>query len=315
MAEIPARPDSAPNWFQPGRLWSLWDMTNNFFFGSINHLLRELRLLITCSHKNMKIVESHGGYDDPRVYSDPTGLRAVEDCATSIQFIAEAAPKLLGWLKCSHIDNAVRNLARWPRRSKAEWAELNTRSRALRDAIVTELSEHLYYQYPRDKGQKLQSWKADWQPIVTAFPNTEREIFSATDCYALGHDTASVFHSMRVAEHGLRAIALERRIKLPKNKAVEWATWQEIIRALDEETKKIGGKKPGKARDAALAFYSGARADINGFKDEYRNLVMHVRATYDRHHSLRALTNVHDFMGRVAAKIDHRHQRIRWGKF
>jgi hypothetical protein len=62
-----------------------------------------------------------------------------------------------------------------------------------------------------------------------------------------------------------------------------------------------------------LAFYSGARADLNGFKDEYRNLVMHVRAMYDEHEALGALTKVNAFMERLAAKIDHEHQRIRWG--
>jgi len=52
---------------------------------------------------------------------------------------------------------------------------------------------------------------------------------------------------------------------------------------------------------------------LNGFKDEYRNLVMHVRARYDQHQSLRAMTNVNAFMERLAAKIDHKHHRIRWG--
>ena len=118
---------------------------------------------------------------------------------------------------------------------------------------------------------------------------------------------------MRVAEYGLRALAKERKIKLARNKQIEWGAWQEIIKALDDEIKIIGGKKAGAAKDAALEFYSGARADLNGFKDEYRNLVMHVRATYDEYQALRALTDVHAFMGRIAAKIDHQHLRIRWG--
>jgi hypothetical protein len=118
---------------------------------------------------------------------------------------------------------------------------------------------------------------------------------------------------MRIAEHGLRSLAKERRIALPKNKPVEWGTWQDIIKELDKEIEAIGKKKSGAAKDAALEFYSGARADLNGFKDEYRNLVMHVRARYDQHQSLRAMTNVNAFMERLAAKIDHKHHRIRWG--
>ena len=149
--------------------------------------------------------------------------------------------------------------------------------------------------------------------LYAAFPSIKPEVFSAIDCYTLGHNTASVFHSMRVAEHGLRAIAKERKVRLPKNKQIEWATWQDIIKAINSEIAVIGGKKAGAAKDAALEFYSGARADLNGFKDEYRNLVMHVRATYDEHQALRALTKVHAFMERLAAKIDHKGTRIRWG--
>src|SRR5205085_247391 len=106
-------------------------------------------------------------------------------------------------------------------------------------------------------------------------------------------------HSMRIAEHGLRALAYERRVKLPRNKQVEWGTWQELIKALDDEIKLIGLKaKAGQAKDAALAFYSGARADLNAFKDEYRNQVSHVRAAYDELQALRALNNVNSFMER-----------------
>jgi hypothetical protein len=175
------------------------------------------------------------------------------------------------------------------------------------------LKQYFYYQYPKQKGVKLASWKEDWIKSLAAFPAIEREVFDATDCYSLGHNTASVFHSMRIAEQGLRSLAKERRIRLPKNKPVEWGTWQDIIKALDDEIKIVGSKRAGAAKDAALEFYSGARADLNGFKDEYRNLVMHVREAYDQHQALRALTNVNGFMGRLATKIDHKHHRIRWG--
>jgi hypothetical protein len=179
--------------------------------------------------------------------------------------------------------------------------------------VESELRSYLYYQYSKAKGDRLRTWREDWKAALAAFPAITNEAFCAIDCYALGHDIASVFHSMRVAEHGLRALAKERRIRLPRNKQIEWATWQDLIKALDAEIAVIGTKKAGKAKDAALEFYSGARADLNGFKDEYRNLVMHVRALYDEHQSLRALTKVHAFMERLAARLDHKGTRIRWG--
>jgi hypothetical protein len=280
-------------------------MVANFKFGSVNRLLVELNIMISVSNHNMKLL---AGAKDERY------REAVDQCILSIKQNGEIAEKLLSGLKCQHIDSALRALRNLLKADgEFSWSELNTRARALRDAIEIDLGEYYYYQYPRQKSLRLRSWAEDWKESLASFPGIRTEVFHATDCYALGRDTASIFHSMRVAEHGLRALAKERRVKLPKNKPVEWATWQEVIRALDEEIRVIGGKRAGAAKDAALEFYSGARADLNGFKDEYRNLVSHVRATYDELQALRALTTVNAFMERVASKIDHKHSRIRWG--
>jgi hypothetical protein len=308
-------PCDLPLW-DTRRLWSLWEMANNFHFNGVHSILQSLGFLISVSNKNMEFVRNNGGYNDPRVRHDPKGPKAISQAGNEVEFATDASRKLLSSLKCSHINNAAQSLRWWSDNDRKEWDELNTRSRALRDAIETELKDYLYYLYPKQKGEKLASWHTDWKKALDAFPDIRPDAFNATDCYALAHDTASVFHSMRVAEHGLRTLAKERKLRLPRNKPVEWATWQEIIKALDDEITAIGRtKKAGAAKDAALEFYSGARADLNGFKDEYRNLVMHVRETYDEFQALRALTNVHAFMERLSAKIDHRHRRINWGRF
>jgi hypothetical protein len=305
---------------RPGRVWSLWDMAANFSFAEMHRLLQELGILITTSHHNMEQLAKFGasrssGALGQAIFSSPEQIEALNQANELVRYVIDLTTKLLAALKSHHINDAAVRLRYWLKSNPQEWSELNTRARALRDCIQTELKTHLYYQYPREKAQKMRAYKIDWHKSLAAFPVIDGEVFSAVDTYAMEQNTASVFHSMRVAEHGLRAIAGERRIKLPRNRSVEWATWQEIIKALDTEIVQIGNKKPGKARDTALSFYSGARADLNGFKDEYRNLVMHVRATYDEHQALRALTQVHDFMQRLAAKLDHTHKRIRWGKF
>ncbi len=185
--------------------------------------------------------------------------------------------------------------------------------RVLREAFEQNIQFRHFYRYPQAKAIMVITAESEWKNITDAFPDAKDDAIAAIDCLALGYPTASGFHSMRVAEQGLRALAKERKIRLPKQKGVEWATWQEIIRAFDSEIKVIGGKKAGKAKDAALEFYSGARADLNGFKDEYRNLVMHVRAKYDELQALRASKRVQGFMQRLSAEIDHRYRRIKWG--
>ena len=99
-----------------------------------------------------------------------------------------------------------------------------------------------------------------------------------------------------------------------KKRPIEWNTWQDILTAVAAEADSIGKtKSAGAAKDRALEFYSGALADLNSFKVEYRNLVMHVRVEYDHFQSLRAYQRVHAFMERISAKIDHKHHSIRWG--
>lgn len=186
--------------------------------------------------------------------------------------------------------------------------------RVLREAFEYDLRDCYFYHYPRAKVEVLLRGASEWKNIFEAFPDVKREAGAACDCYALGHNTASIFHSMRVAEHGLRAIAKERRVSLAKNKPLDWGTWQDIITGLNAESEHIGKKAAaGAAKDNALSFYSGALADLNAFKDEYRNQVMHVRKDYDEHQALRAMTKVHAFMERISERLNHKNNRIRWG--
>lgn len=287
-------------------------MVANFAAQNLIWLYTELSTMVTMSLHNKQAVEEHGREN---VEQHPKNVEAKRQAVEGAKIILSMGDNLLAIMKSRHIENALNRLRRWPDSDDKRWDELFTALCGVRDSIRIECGEYLFYAYPKSRGEKLRTWKADWGTICEAFPDVEVDTFCATDCYALGHATASVFHSMRVAEVGLRAIAKERRIKLAKNKSVDWACWQEIIKALDDEIKTIGLKwRAGSRKDAALEFYSGARADLNGFKDEYRNLVMHVREAYDEHQAARALSRVHDFMSRLAQKIDHKHHRISWGK-
>lgn len=114
--------------------------------------------------------------------------------------------------------------------------------KVLRDALKHDLSECHFYHYPEAKVNVLLKFYPQWNDIITAFPVVKSEALAATDCYALQHNTACVFHIMRVAEHGLRALAKERRVQLPRNRPLDWGTWQDVIRELTKEATKIGEK-------------------------------------------------------------------------
>jgi hypothetical protein len=181
----------------------------------------------------MDFVERAGGYNSTTYSNEPKIKTALEDGVKTAVFACDFALQTLSWLECSHINEAVKKLKYWAEHDPKKWSELNTRARVLRDTITTELKDYLFYQYPKERGRKFVNWKDEWCASIKAFPAIEWDVYEATDCYALQHNTASVFHSMRVAEIGLRALAKERQISLPKNKPIEWATWQEVLKVLD----------------------------------------------------------------------------------
>jgi hypothetical protein len=146
-----------------------------------------------------------------------------------------------------------------------------------------------------------------WAHIWRRFPSAKYECEEAVYCYVLERNTASIFHSMRVAEIGLRALARRMKVKLPKGKKLEWGEWQAVLKEMSKRIDTIGlTVKAGPRKDELLEFYSGAVGQFTGFKDEFRNQVMHVRKTYDEDDAKRALNRVRDFMDKLAGKIDEK---------
>jgi len=299
-APIPA--DAFPfDGFRPDRLWSLWDMSNNFFFPPVHELLGNLGDLISISHKNLQFIEIAGGYDSPDVQNDPGFHKAISQSIESVSHCVKACETLLGGLKCIHINDAAKRLEYWPKTNPLRWNELNTRARALRDNIQSELKGYLYYQYPKAQGEKLRAWKEEWKAALGAFPRIRADAFDATDCYGMGKNTACVFHCMRVLEIGLRALAENVGLKFDVQQ------WKNIIDEIEREIEKIRDNGlPGVTKadkDARLQFLSEAAKEFFYFKDGWRNYVSHNRMTSDEFDALRTLEHVRSFMNHLSEQL------------
>jgi hypothetical protein len=202
----------------------------------------------------------------------------------------------------------------WARSSFFSYGALSAKIEVLRSLIENEGQQRLIYVIKREKGDLLRETPDPWQPIYDKFPSAKPDVRSARMCYALGEDTACVFHLMRVAETGLRALARERRVKI-RRKPLEWANWQDVIRAIRAKTEPIGKWRAGPAKEAALDFYNGALGEFEAFKDAYRNNVMHARKSYSDKESASIMHHVCGFMTRLAAKVDERDiKAIKWGR-
>lgn len=185
------------------------------------------------------------------------------------------------------------------------YADFSTELMVLKQSIKDDMQFERFYHYPKEPFRAVLLKDADWAATFAAFPSKEVrfEVSSGVDCYALGHPTSAIFHFMRAAEFGLRALARERRVKLGKNKPVEWGTWQEILQKLGVAQRQIEGWKAGEKKDAALGFYTSAIASLHSFKNEFRNMVMHVRKEYEMEDAAKALRQVRDFMNDISNRV------------
>jgi hypothetical protein len=197
------------------------------------------------------------------------------------------------------------------------WGMIEPELRLLWELTIPELKERQFVFIAPRKAEILNAvlgredassehqW--DWKAIWSSFPSTKNESEEAVYCYTLERNTACVFHSMRVAEIGLRAFARRMRVKLPKGKPLEWAQWQEMLREMEKINDKVAqSMAAGQVKDELLEFNRGVLGQFYGFKDEYRNYVMHARKSYDTAGAYSALTRVHDFASKLATHIDEK---------
>jgi hypothetical protein len=142
--------------------------------------------------------------------------------------------------------------------------------------------------------------------VAVSFPSACADIKEAGNCLAADCNTAAVFHLMRIAEYGLRALARDRKSKsLPaeKDTPLELRNWEDIIKELEASEKAIGNYPKTSARELQFAFYHGALTSLRAFKNHVRNPVMHTRESFDHYRAMSVRNHVKEFMERLATML------------
>ena len=273
------------------RLWSLWDMMN-FTLGTFWDGLKHLQYELAITRENVK---SGNGLalieDEDRSRLQRNMQFAIHRCVDELQI--ETAERV-----CSEIRFGLQ-------KPICTWMEINTLLEELWKTLEWEMKQEHFFHYKRDDVRRLETIETDWQKTLQRF-SVKDEAIAALDCYGFRDFNACIFHLMRIAEIGLRALAKERAVSFP-DKPIEWAEWQHLIDQISAKGKAAAQSFPvGQERDAARDFYSGAVHHFEGFKDKYRNSVMHMRRNYDELDALRSINQVRDFMNGLSAKISEK---------
>src|SRR5205085_2893873 len=115
-------------------------------------------------------------------------------------------------------------------------------SRELNANVARELRASQFFRLSPDTQFYFDKAEAFGPEVSTAFPGANYDITEAGNCLALERGTASVFHAMRVLEHGLRSLA--KRFSVP----FEHKAWGEVIERTEKAIREIG-QQPNKPAD------------------------------------------------------------------
>lgn len=175
--------------------------------------------------------------------------------------------------------------------------------RILREALEDDLQELLAF-YPTPNQQQFHGQeKLFGDAVYEAFESARNDIMAAGNCYATDNFTACVFHSIRVAEHGMRALAINLKIKKVGKHPLPYAEWGQVIQALRTKIETIRRTTRGPKKGALLQFYSGATDQVDHINDIWRTNVAHARGLYNGPEALSALTRVREFMQLLAERL------------
>lgn len=174
--------------------------------------------------------------------------------------------------------------------------------RLLRIALFSEIHKRLFLFVPADRAPFYEKDDILSQGARDAFPSAYRELRSAGNCYATAEFTACVFHLMRAAELGVRALGTALDVTFPTH-PIELADWQNILDQADAKITAMKNLPKGTHKDEELNFYSQAGIQFRYFKDGWRVRVAHARETYSENQALTIMRHTCEFFEVIASRL------------
>ena len=283
----------------PGRLWSLLGLYMRAI--KIDALLTKCRQLVN----TMQMVQ---GIDDP--FKRDLFLNTLQDQLRECKSICADIGLTVSGL---HVDDTLTYLtfrgSNGVRVAALEPTAIDRGVQSVVNNIEKELSLRTFYTIALDKADYLQAFTPDsgnnpveskWEPIFKAFPSTSFDAKEAFKCFALGRNTACVFHLMRVLELGLKPLGAIFEVSL------EHTNWQPAIGAIEKEIRKMPADQKWKILPDCKEqheFFSQAASNFSVLKDAWRNYTAHARGKYDEQEASDILMSVRAFMAKLSNRF------------
>lgn len=185
----------------------------------------------------------------------------------------------------------------------------------LDEAITEELSKNSFMMIPIAKVEYYDNLKLFGDAVSRKFPEANREIREAGNCFATGNNAACIFHLMRGVEHGARAMVRalnirvgDKTIGIRKGELpfpVMLCEWGTLVRVFNETLDQLTTRTSDEASKRA-AFYKEAVVHFALLKDAWRNPLSHTRFApddYDPHKTMSVIINTRHFMEHLASRL------------
>lgn len=287
--------EKSPSTCHSGRLWSLWDMMRVFQVGTMCGLLDSLH----AREASLAFFKMRGQGADALADEDRQQITDIVDRLkrlfddVDIPACSDAAANCLTYLASRGLD--VSGARQTLHRFKSD--------------VIHATSIREFVSIADDRIGCIDKDMPFGKAVFDAFESARDDIASAYNCLAVECPTAAVFHFMRAAEIGLRALAFDREVKVFHNKRamlelpLELASWDQVIRELEEAELEIEGYPKTLTRQAQFDFYHGANMQFRAFKNVFRNSIMHTRESFDRDEATSLSHKVGEFMQILASRI------------
>jgi HEPN domain-containing protein len=154
--------------------------------------------------------------------------------------------------------------------------------------LLHDLQREKFFHMPASHVPRYNQKEPFGSTVNTSFPSAIFDAQEAGNCFAFGRYTASVYHSMRVLEHGLNAFLKAFPTLTPRS-----PNWGDIL----SEIEKLVTALP--RTDSKREEYLGLIVDFKIFKDAWRNDVSHIGSKYE----FEDADSIYQFVGRFMKRL------------
>ncbi len=170
----------------------------------------------------------------------------------------------------------------------------------LKTRISDEMKGELFFHVSSETREFYEPEEPFGKGISVQIADVNFEMREACTCFALGRNSASVFHLMRVLERGLAVFGKVFGVSL------EHTNWEPAIDQISSKIREMGKDPTWKSCPdwkTQQEFFAQASYYLRDVKNAWRNYTMHARGGYSEKETKALIEDVRPFMGKISERI------------